>query len=907
MKYIPCLLIIIFVLIPSVIFAQIPCTISVNVDVEEELPAFVTEPVTDCGNPFGITDELPMPYELKIGDNLFSDEAEIETENGLLQLPLEFTGNPEYSNVQTYLFEHTETGYEYVNQNPFELPAPTEVEVAQYSEIFFGNTSSAQLYTEIYFADYKYDYFEDQNGDALIDEETGHAVQERFYDFVEYVTQERTTYPDPIGPGTYTLVFNEEELILSSKDWIEKVFSIFIQTAHAQYSLPVRRFGITFTLNEISPELTGASSVLFLPGIQASRLYKEGLFGGTDRVWPPNELFGNDVNDLRMTDTGESAEDIYTNDVIDTTAGVGDVYAGFERFLADLVFDEVIENWTPFAYDWRYDVVDITENGTQYEEGVRSAIDEIEYLAEGSFSGKVTIIGHSNGGLLAKALLIELERSGKAGLVDKVVFLGTPQLGTPKAIGTILHGYDQGDGLTRIIMDAHDVRRVIQNLPGAYGLLPSLNYFEGLSEPLVTFSDSVSTAPYRSIYGASITNYGDYIGFLRGADGLERGIDEPTFVPVRGNSPMLDDALSMHDTVLDDWVAPDGVEVIEIVGTGLPTMKSIEYREVIEDICLIPTICEAELKMKPYARLSHYGDGTVMQHSAEGYSNEKKRYFVNLEEIRRANITSRFEHHNLSEISDVQKFISDLLVGTTTLNSEFISPTHAAFVEEYDIEAIDSPVRMLATDNQGNQTGVILVDGMKTVKEEISGSQYFEFGDTKYLVIPKGANRIVKLFGEDYGGYSLTTATLDDEDQQSIQTVLENASTTPHMIAEYSKQSGQYSSVTTDLDGDGSIDVETTLEGEIIEEEVMASYPLLKTTIESLTLSRIYKQTLLVLIKTAEYYANKTPTKPLYRALEDGALKTAQELIKVYVKKGYMQAAKASILQEMIQTLKDKQ
>ena len=100
------------------------------------------------------------------------------------------------------------------------------------------------------------------------------------------------------------------------------------------------------------------------------------------------------------------------------------------------------------------------------------------------------IIAHSNGGLLAKALLTELKNRNIENKVDRVIFIGTPQLGTPKAIGTILHGYDQTDSLGGIVTNAHTAREVINNMPGAYGLLPSEGYFMNSTEPVVSFENS---------------------------------------------------------------------------------------------------------------------------------------------------------------------------------------------------------------------------------------------------------------------------------------------------------------------------------------------------------------------------------------------------------------------------------
>lgn len=654
------------------------------------------------------------------------------------------------------------------------------------------------------------------------------------------------------------------------------------------------------------PAPLGASSILFLPGIQASRLYKEGLFGlGEDQVWPPNALFNEDIRDLSMSSTGVSEEAIYTRDIIDSSAGIGSVYGGFTAFMNQLKSEGVIDDWEPFAYDWRYSVTDIAQSGTQYESEIRNAVNEIERLSDTSLSGQVTMIGHSNGGLLAKAIARQLEAEGKSNLIDKIILLASPQIGTPKAIGTTLHGYDQTDSYGGFILDGQIVREVINNMPGAYGLLPSEKYFEGLDTPLISFNDTSVTAGYRQTYGPSISSYQDYLRFLRGEDGFDRDLGNAISVPARANGGMLDGAQGMHNSLLDNWIAPAEIEVIEVVGTGLPTMRSVEYREVLEDKCLSAgplQVCTPVAEIKPYAVLTKYGDRTVVQRSAEGYEGEKRKYFVNLPQV-----SNGIQHYNIGEAFPVQNLLKEIILSTTTSSNQIISTSHTEFSDQYEVEMIDSPVRMLVTDTDGNQTGIVIVDGVRTIKQEIPGSQYFEFGDTKYFVVPKGTNRTTRLYGEGYGGYTLTTATLDDSDTQTIRTILPNASTSPTMLAEYSNENSVFSTVVTDSDGDGTVDLEATLEGEVIEKEVEVTYPLLISTVESTNLSRVRKQSLLLIIKSAEYYGNKLPVKSLYLKLEDALLKSAQDLVKLYLNKRYLTATEADLILEMLQTLKDKQ
>lgn len=708
----------------------------------------------------------------------------------------------------------------------------------------------------------------------------------------------------PLSPGTYTAVFTVEAapILVEADSWWMKLLAFTAPTAEAFYPDSTEVASITFMI--VAEEEKGASSVLFLPGIQASFLAKDALFG-EDQVWPPNSLFNGDVEDLTMDETGQSREDIYTTGIIDSTTGVGNIYGGFAAFMNSLVGRGEISGWTPFAYDWRYSVDDIAKNGASYREGIRSLIDEVEYLAANSFSGQVTIIGHSNGGLLAKALLQELEAADKTDLIDKVIFLASPQLGTPKAIGTLLHGYDQTDALGGVIIDAHPTREVIQNMPGAYGLLPSSAYFSDLSEPLITFKAGESTNPYIDIYGEAISTYADYQQFLVAEDGLERSVDRAVPIPSPANRLLLDRSSQLHTNVLDNWSAPAGVEVIEVVGTGLTTMKAVEYRSIAEDKCTSAgpagVVCVTEYSLKPLAKITAYGDGTVVQRSAEGYRGEKQRFFVNLGKVEEDNDTDiEYAHHNITEVPQLQNLYYDLITGTTSYETTYVSTTHTEFADEYDLEIIDSPVRILTTDAESRQTGVVVVDGVRQIRSEIPNSQYFEFGGTKYLIVPKGTVRETVLYGEDYGGYSLTTATLTGTDEQFINTELINAPVTPQTRVEYGHDGAGYSLLSTDLNGDGIVDTVTTISGEEIDIENKVTYQTVREYISSLKMKKGDEIAMLALLKLAEKASNQKHKKA---DLADFFLRVLKKLVHKQAEKGKLTNAQEEELGDMLEAL----
>jgi len=185
------------------------------------------------------------------------------------------------------------------------------------------------------------------------------------------------------------------------------------------------------------------SSVLFLPGLEASRLYVQGSVL-ENQLWDPNRTA--DVEALFLDENGDSiTTGVYTRDVIDEAFGFN-IYKNFISFMDSLTEgdDPVINEWRYFPYDWRSDIRDVLTGGSSVGgDGVfehKNLVDELIELADGSRTGKVTIIAHSNGGLLGKLLISELEARGRADLVDKFIMVAVPQLGTPSALTGLLHG-----------------------------------------------------------------------------------------------------------------------------------------------------------------------------------------------------------------------------------------------------------------------------------------------------------------------------------------------------------------------------------------------------------------------------------------------------------------------------------
>lgn len=531
------------------------------------------------------------------------------------------------------------------------------------------------------------------------------------------------------------------------------------------------------SLIEISATLTGElagctsdcfSNVLFLPGLEASRLYDRRTDGSEDQLWEPN---GNsDVEALYLGNDGTSINsDIYTRDIIKETntpiptgpAGQN-IYKSFANAMEELVSDQKINGWKEYAYDWRQDINDILNNGTKYESGNLSLSDTLQFLADTSKNGKVTIVAHSNGGLLAKALLKKLQAEKNAGinnLIDKVdvlILIAVPEIGTAGAVPAILHGYDQ-----RImggwLMDEVHARELGRNMLGAYGLLPSKEYINHMSASPATFVDTAIpsnvTTQMVQTFGSAISSYDEYKDFLFGEEGRVNPAPNQTNLPINLSQNLFTKAEDLHDNV-DGWIPPGNLRVIEVAGWGLETIASFEYYPK----CGPATIgCNFILDERP--RFTSDGDGTVVVPSAHymNFLGNAEKYWVNINKYNDDNIDLfGKEHKNILEIGSLLDFISNKIININQTSYNYLTTTTPIDTENRLRLSIHSPVTLDAYDADGNHTGKICPPNSDFcyVDENIPNSSYLEFGEGKYLNLPEDKAKSIKLQATDVGTFT---------------------------------------------------------------------------------------------------------------------------------------------------------
>lgn len=520
---------------------------------------------------------------------------------------------------------------------------------------------------------------------------------------------------------------------------------------------------------------TCCSNVLFIPGLEASRLYKLTNTGAEDQLWEPN---GNsDVEDLYMNTDGTSINpNIYTRDIIKETniptptgpAGQN-IYKSFSEMMDGLVSDDKINRWESYAYDWRQGVQEIVDDGTPRASERLSLSAVLQTLVETSKNGKVTVVSHSNGGLIAKALLKKLEDdkvSGRNDLIDNVdalILVASPQLGTPSAIPALLHGYDQRI-LFGWLMDEVHARELGRNMSGAYGLLPSREYINRVSASPVTFVDnpipSGATTVYVQNYGDAIDSYSEYKSFIFGSEGRTNPSSIQTDLPIKLSSTLFTQSENLHDAI-DVWVPPADLRVIEVAGWGLDTIASFEYYP--KYFCSSPSLgvggCGYILDERP--RFTSDGDKTVVVPSAQYMSSlgTAERYWVDLSEHNKQlflGARRNREHKDILEVNQLNKLVSsvlgekEIILDTVLKNSE---PQNAKNLLRLSVH---SPINIDAYDAEGNHTGKVCptTSDFCYVEENILNSSYLEFGEGKYINLPEEEMSKVKLRGTGIGTFT---------------------------------------------------------------------------------------------------------------------------------------------------------
>lgn len=549
-----------------------------------------------------------------------------------------------------------------------------------------------------------------------------------------------TTFSDLL-PGTYTVTAS-----LSG-----------FQTNHTQ--VPVSADWKVVIPISLTPTQTGKIPLIFIPGIAGTELWRvtDGPFPVLAKVWlnPTNislpiDLFT--LGPLRQGEHGEDIADLQPTQVIESI-GLKDVYGDFIRFLRD--FESQGYRVVTLPYDWRLHLT-----GQTSELAVL-----IKQLRDETGRDRVDIVAHSMGGLLAKAYLNKRDAQGKKineGTVRNLMMIATPHFGSVKALKALLSGEDDFAGWGEWLLDKDMMARIFTNMPTAYQLLPSNQYYN--YKQVFTIKNDV----YGGIY-EELLPYSDLLAVLEDQNNIwPRRIDFMNYdEPLNKNIRAW---VAPHNGTdgWDNWVPTDlNLKAYLFYGIGLETMGAIRYRE--------KDFASGKLRYdydSEWVEGKEGGDGTVPAFSARagdlrGF--DEKRYPFETETLSytlppaHANSTPAVQKtvHNSAEHLEILKHsrlrgqISAILRagGTSSSSGIMAAPLETtsvqmsqavATVQSGWIEvALDSEVATLHLfDALGNHVGPTAQGGSDT---KIAVSQYLASGKVKVAIVPEGGTYTLKI------------------------------------------------------------------------------------------------------------------------------------------------------------------
>ena len=536
--------------------------------------------------------------------------------------------------------------------------------------------------------------------------------------------------------------------------------------------LPDAYGGTMFTVGAVD-EPKQSSNVLFLPGIEGSRLYTRNNLGVEESVWEPSIITS--ISNLALNSDGSSQHIIYTRDLVDYLYGIrslGDVYGPFKDFMNDLVSKGTITAWKAFPYDWRYDVQDIVTNGTLTGNSTGSLTrtylqDTIQALASTSPTEKVTIVAHSNGGLLAKALAIELQKEGKIHLLDKIILIGSPQFGTPTSIGALLNGDGQTDGIGGLIMYGGTVRTVSATMPGMFGLLPTAAYFTHDLDAPVLFAINTLNNLYEKYFGPALHSVQSLESFVTNAGGINNNFPASDLhTPLTLSDTIFQKESATH-ALLDSWVPPADVTVTAISGWGKLTPFQYTYSSSDKKyltcfrVGLLGTNCTYSYQVHHAVTNTESGDNTVVSSTATG--DTAQQYYFNAKTFS-ADKLGEIGHGDLTSAAPIQILIKNLLANTDSAIPYISKTIPDGGLRPLSVVSVHSPVNIIVNDSSGNQTGIFPVPGHPDIfykKELIPGSSVQILDDEKYVYLPEDQSYTISLQGYDAGATTLDIGTIN--------------------------------------------------------------------------------------------------------------------------------------------------
>jgi len=574
----------------------------------------------------------------------------------------------------------------------------------------------------------------------------------------------------------------------------------------------------------------GRSSVMFLPGIEGTYLYTYGTVGDNE-LWIPNRP--DDVCKLALDTHGHSVNTVWAYDqgIIKQVLGTENIYKTYVSRMDSFITNGRINEHYEFAYDWRF--FDASQSRFNSTADTIDLAKKIRDMAKASQTGKVTLIGHSTGGLVSKKLVDELCGKGALCPFDRLITVATPHLGTPKGMEALLHAETLK---IPILVPSKEMVELAENVPTAYLLSPSASYFN-LKSSVVDFEDKTKTDPQLGQnLPSQINSYADMKVFLQGGPSSVRperwtGICEQAPSNVNSDVPnalpnrnAFFSASEQFHQQFDAWkpTSDTGVKVYHVAGNGLKTFRGIKYFSTKQN--------ERDREHLNTTK----GDGTVVFFSAAAPGADFT-YVVNLPDYNDDWNVNR-DHASIMEVESILDLIESILDGDDKPSIEFIDTTTSP-PPNYTGVKLNSPGKIHMFDSAGRHTGTLPASAgssIQMIEKSIPNSSYEEFAGHSAISVPPKERVTVHLNGTGFGVFSLSIEEFDDETSVSSQLF----STMPigpktQALVDF-QHPADVSNLRIDIDGNGSIDFDIIPGSQITAEVSLEGF---KQIIQGLPLS----------------------------------------------------------------------
>lgn len=568
----------------------------------------------------------------------------------------------------------------------------------------------------------------------------------------------------------------------------------------------------------------GYKAIIIIPGIAGSRLYTNEEVNTKDylsekfqqekhyftfekdyQLWEPytstvaNTLqkittqqnkIQSEVMMLLCDEEGNSRIDIKTDSPYDYGKyGAQDTYKDLKESLEENFKDYQVKL---FSYDWRLNN--------------KSSAEQLEDFINHNMYTDVILVCHSMGGLVASDYINRSDYNKEK--VEKLITLGTPYLGAPKALYVFETGHFL-DWASSVFCMATPLKEVAGNISGIYQLLPSEDYFRLNS---TTYVEYYNTGGLFGKHTEEKLGYEDTINLISNRSWADTSSGKV--------KPMLSDATSFHNNLLtENTHVINTVDSYVIVGYGKDTI--MEVREKFNK--------DGVFKSCDDITILNGGDGTVPLISANigGLSPTDRTYYV-------------IENHTgLVSNTDVLSLVNNIINNDPNNYSSKITKEIPKVINDkkwYDSDhktrvkiKIECPVTLSMIDSD-EEPWAYVSDDLIYNENNDRGTFYVlgENNDTKMGYLQNMENDIM-LTGIDEGTMKYTASIIDagyEIERVIFDKVAITATTKIYTNTDF--ENGIKLEV--DIDGDGSID-KTILPTKVLEgTDIEAEYDDLEET-----------------------------------------------------------------------------